>query len=138
MPDRNTAQRELMKLAVYYPQTRLSQAEIDVLCTLWMEDLAEIGDADFIAAVAAVRRTSRFFPTPAEVRNAAALAAEEASRRRAVLCTPQPETVDRARMHALAKAMRPALAGDPDAKALYAHLAAGLSADIASRYYSDK
>ena len=59
-----TIQKELAKLAVYYPQAKRSVEEISLLTDMWSEDLERMREDRFLECVKAHRQRSSFFPVP--------------------------------------------------------------------------
>lgn len=51
---------------------RVDEEELAALVLAWEEVFADITDAEFVAGCKAARKTSRYFPVPAEVRDAMA------------------------------------------------------------------
>ena len=54
------------KLAVLYPG-QMSNSKLKIIAISWVDDLVELSDAQFSAALRRHRRESRFFPTAADV-----------------------------------------------------------------------
>lgn len=92
MANVRTIRNQLALLAVVYPTSRRSEEELLVLARVWAEDMARLTDPELEDAVRRVRRTARFFPTPAEVLDAHQEALAERPRPQAPsLPRPTPE-----------------------------------------------
>lgn len=58
---------ELGKLAIAVPYHNYSEPEIDVLADIWVQDLQALTDEEFRARVQEHRRTSKWWPSAAEL-----------------------------------------------------------------------
>jgi hypothetical protein len=72
MAHKKTIRLELDRLAICFPYPERGEDEILELTEIWAEDLEDISDDVLKQAIKQVRRGSRFFPTVADVRSAAA------------------------------------------------------------------
>ena len=57
---------ELLKLSTNYPNPK-SNDDLEILSALWMEDLGHISEEMFLKAIKLYRKTSKFFPTIADI-----------------------------------------------------------------------
>ena len=57
----------LTMLATVYPSAGYMKAQLQILAGVWLEDLSGFSPEDVREAVRQHRRTSNFFPTPAQI-----------------------------------------------------------------------
>lgn len=67
MADLLTIQRELVKLALIYQNPPKGADELEEIALIWLEDMAHVPNEDLVDAIRCHRRTSKFFPCPADI-----------------------------------------------------------------------
>lgn len=67
MPSKETIRLELDKLTIAYPYPERGDAELDVLAQMWSEDLGGMPDHEFRERIREHRRSSKWFPTSADL-----------------------------------------------------------------------
>jgi len=68
MASETTIKKELTALGVAYPYSGIGPEQVQQLKKVWSDDFTDATDQEFREAVALHRRSSRFFPSPADVR----------------------------------------------------------------------
>jgi hypothetical protein len=67
MPSKLRIRAELDKLSIAYPYPERADAELDALAEMWAEDLDGMTDQELMARIRQHRKTSRWFPTVADI-----------------------------------------------------------------------